>query len=1105
DGPLLINGDAIMEMLDDQLVAVGALLNKPYSKIFDKQGRAWLVTVQETTTTMENLMACERQCLFLEPVFSSEHVQEQLPIAARHFKAVDTAFKKMIMTVRNERYVLAVCENMQLQKTLQDCNKRIENIMAELLDYLDRQRAAFPRFFFVSNTEMLAIMSHVQSPVNLERMLCKCFDSVHCLAFTEHAAVGSLVGLNEETLTFHAPAATKVEDQWGNLMKVLPVETWLQQTILMMNRTLQVQLAACLTEGGVPWWSERPDTPVSTLRTRHDLQQRHGKALIAMMRSYPGQLLLVVAQAQFTQQVEVAIPGGYPPMRRLLNDLQTQFQSMELLLTGAKPLPAREKQLCISIMFMVTYQRDVLQRLQSIDPQDDSDFEWQRLTRMYPMARSAEVGGKNQTLSDAGPDAETMHIEIRAMDNALWYGDEFISTHSRLVCSPLTERAGLSLIMAFKQYVGGCLMGPSGVGKTETAKDLARGCGKMCVLFNCSAMVEPEAISNFLKGLSASGCWGCLDDLDLLQLDVLSVCAQQLMSLQQQHAGVFSHGMSRAFTLEGTQLLMDPTFALTATINPGYQCRATLPENLKARFRPLAMLDPHVEFTTRVMLASLGFKFSRVLAGKLSACYKLASGLLSKAPHYDFGMRAVQATVRHMARGKNLTLKDLGVAAKRGAMKGKLLALVLNKGTNADLDRELRVLSEALHHTIMPTLADNDIVLFANLLFELLPQYKVPAPQHHAYLWYFIRHAIEAKGLRMVDPLVNKCLQMKCAMEVRCGIMLVGGAGAGKSTCCNVLGAALEELHQQTQRGTTQSKQVPQSVMLPEKGLLMSKLNPAALTLGHLFGCYRQNGGNDRRWQDGVFSNLIRTISTQESKAHWVVVDGPVSSVWIENLSTLLDESRLLCLANGERISTPEEQFSMIFEVSELGNVSPSIISRCGMVYFDNNVIGWSNIAGSAIDQLPFPLKMHQKLISSLYSRIFAELFSLMALAGAVVPMIESSMVLGHLKMMDVILSKAWEAKAEIKAAHRKRQSPPGLKTDLDFGDAAEPQLKDVRSKKRRTAFFKAQGQPVLLDRLAEGDLKGEDGPDDGLASAVKIESEDWRELQKAEAMKMGS
>ena len=53
----------------------------------------------------------------------------------------------------------------------------------------------------------------------------------------------------------------------------------------------------------------------------------------------------------------------------------------------------------------------------------------------------------------------------------------------------------------------------------------------------------------------------------------------------------------------------------------------------------------------------------------------------------------------------------------------------------------------------------------------------------------------------------------------------------------------------------------------------------------------------------------------------WIVCDGPVDSLWIENMNTVLDDNKMLCLANSERIKL-NHNTRMLFEVQVVGGSS---------------------------------------------------------------------------------------------------------------------------------------------------------------------------------------
>ena len=169
--------------------------------------------------------------LYLEPIFSSEDILAQMPEEGRKFGVVDVLWREIMGEAAKNPSCLVATGQRDMLRRLTDGNYLLEDIQKGLNDYLEKKRLFFPRFFFLSNDELLEILSETKDPLRVQPHLKKCFEGISSLSFTDQQEIVGMMSAEGEMVPF----VTKIYPAKAKGM----VEKWLLQVEEMMVQSIR--------------------------------------------------------------------------------------------------------------------------------------------------------------------------------------------------------------------------------------------------------------------------------------------------------------------------------------------------------------------------------------------------------------------------------------------------------------------------------------------------------------------------------------------------------------------------------------------------------------------------------------------------------------------------------------------------------------------------------------------------------------------------------------------------------------------------------------------------------------------------------------------------
>ncbi|XP_043684796.1 cytoplasmic dynein 2 heavy chain 1 [Vespula pensylvanica] len=634
-----------------------------------------------------------------------------------------------------------------------------------------------------------------------------------------YQGIGSVIRDDNNSLI----AVISPEGEILNLSDVIdtsePLPRWLNNLEKVIRNTLRQSLDKCLIDSS-------PDPSI-----------------------YPTQILLLSERIRFTERCEAALKEGNVGLKKLVEFLDTQrarYRGLEDVGDTLTVLKARG--LLLDTVHHLEISRTLLN---SLENGESTWWLWYRQLKTYR--------------TNKGP-------VIRCASAEFPYRFEYQGAAVGLVWTSLTEKCFLALTQAMKLGLGGSPTGPAGTGKTESVKALGSILGRLVIVFNCDEGMDASSMKRILGGLAQAGAWGCFDEFNRLEEETLSAVAMLIRPLQE----AVRDGSSQV-VLSDQRVNLDPHCCVFITMNPAgseYGGRHRLPDSLARLFRPIGMAHPDKFDIIKALLECAGFLESSMLANRLVETFEISQNLLSKQPHYDWGLRALRSVIDAISSANHL-------------------------------DESSRLLI-AIKDSTLPKLTEDDAKKFLDLLVDVFPNTDhllTEVSNEKKDLREALVKLCESENY--TRNIVEQCIQLRDQLKSRTGVAIVGPPGSGKTTIRKLLAEALSKIGEPVDQCLIYPGAVP-------KSRLLGRVDPET-----------------REWKEGLLSSAVITAGEAST---WIIFNGDVEPEWAEALNSALDDNRLLTLPNGVGVKLGNG-IRFIFETHKLASASPATVSRLGVVH----------------------------------------------------------------------------------------------------------------------------------------------------------------------------
>jgi hypothetical protein len=633
------------EFIEEKLAILKRLILNPYSLDLQKDIVELVNNFNKYLNFLDEFSSYQRFITSTEPVvfFNPEFSKEM----ANEYKKFnnENALKNHTKTLRDP--TLSILTNYiksSHEKVINDLrrgNKTFEDLFKFIEEYLDRKRRETTKYYYLSNDELLEMYQKLDDIEVKRKHLPKMISGIKNVDLgSENDENIKIITNDEEIITF------KYSKGKGNIKELLDaIETEISKKIKSSFKNFHKTFNSSNKNTNKEKILKPKDLIVQMIKNK---EENLGQAIFNYVYSY------------YIEQLKKAL-NQEDAFDKIMDFHEDSKGRKELFCQSLKDLNSNklEKRIFMNLIALESFFKNIIKTLVREDVISTSDFNWIKYLHV-------DIDGEICKLL-------IFNIEIE-------YGYEYVGLQNNFIVSPMTERMHLSLANCIEDKKPFILYGLPESGKKETLLSFSKICGKSLYIFKCSPYTDHKAFHKILYGGQKIGNWILLDNIDIIDRELLSVIAQDILQV---HWNI--NDPNADFYLPYDKIPIHHSTRIMCTTRLIRKNNIEiLPVNIKNSFRFIGQSTPDLFFIIHSTLKNLSFPMCKYYARKIKYILEYLNSKISLLKYKRIGLNLFKKLIKRMEKSSNKVNKENADDIIRRSIE-KIFVPFMNDDENDDM------------------------------------------------------------------------------------------------------------------------------------------------------------------------------------------------------------------------------------------------------------------------------------------------------------------------------------------------------------------------------------------------------------------------------------